>query len=80
MSLKTLNIHETKTKLSAILIEIEKTGKSVIICRNGKPVATLNPYKGNEGGRLDKHPMMSNIQIKYDPTEELTEDEWGEIG
>lgn len=72
-----LNIHEAKTKLSAVLVEIEKTGKRFVICRNGKPVAELVPLKRKAAGRLGRHPTMSNIAINYQPTEELTDDEWG---
>ncbi len=78
MSAQMLNIHEAKTRLSSVLMEIEKTGESYIICRNGKPVATLSPFKSH-GSRLGKHPVMSNIQVNYDPTEELTDEEWGQI-
>lgn len=74
-----LNIHEAKTKLSAVLANIEKTGESVMICRNGKPVAELGPIKKYRGNRIGKHPMMSKIKINYDPTEELTDEEWGAI-
>jgi len=74
-----LNIHEAKTKLSAVLAQIEKTGNKVLICRNGKPVAELSPVKTGVGSRLGKHPVMSNIQINYDPTEDMADDEWGEI-
>ncbi len=76
---KKLNIHEAKTKLSAVLAHIEKTGDKVLICRNGKPIAELSPVKGGVGSRLGKHPVMSNIQINYNPAEELTEEEWGDI-
>ncbi|MBI9085189.1 MAG: type II toxin-antitoxin system Phd/YefM family antitoxin [Desulfobacterales bacterium] len=78
--MQTLNIHEAKTKLSAVLMQIEKTGDSFVICRNGKPVAELIPYKQRKGGRLAYHPVMSEIRIDYDPTDPLTDDEWGELG
>jgi prevent-host-death family protein len=74
-----INIHEAKTKLSQVLAQIEKTGESVVICRNGKPIAELGPLKRRSGGRLGKHPVMSKIKINYDPTEALTEEEWGHI-
>lgn len=74
-----LNIHEAKTKLSAVLAQIEKTGRKVLICRNGEPVAELSPIKKGVGSRLGKHPIMSKIQIHYDPTEDLSDEEWGEI-
>jgi antitoxin (DNA-binding transcriptional repressor) of toxin-antitoxin stability system len=72
-----LNVHEAKTRLSAVLMEIEKTGKTFLICRNGKPVAEMIPYK--RPSRLAYHPTLSRIEIGYDPVEELSEDEWGEI-
>ena len=79
MHTQKLNIHEAKTKLSAVLAKIEKTGKKVLICRNGKPIAELSPIKGGVGMRLGKHPVMSKIRINYDPTEALTDEEWGDI-
>lgn len=80
MEFRRINIHEAKTKLSAVLMQIEKTGKPVVICRNGKPVAELNPYRQRkEGQRLQVHPVMGKIGIDYDPIEELAEDEWGAI-
>ncbi len=77
MPTQMINVHEAKTKLSAVLAQIEATGQSVLICRNGKPVAELGPLKKRSGGRLGKHPMMSKIKVNYDPTEAMTEEEWG---
>ena len=74
--MKTLNIHETKTHLSALLKEIEETGERVVICRNGKPVADLTAHQRVD--RLAVHPSLSDIKINYDPTEPLSEDEWPE--
>jgi prevent-host-death family protein len=73
---KIVNLHEAKTKLAALLAEIEKTGERVIICRYGKPVADLIPHR--KRSRLEPHPVMSNVRIDYDPTEPLPEDEWRE--
>lgn len=74
-----LNIHEAKTKLSSVLMRIEKTGESVVICRNGRPVAELGPIKQRRGSRLEVHPVLSDVQINYDPIEDLDEHEWGDI-
>ncbi|MBU0676929.1 MAG: type II toxin-antitoxin system prevent-host-death family antitoxin [Verrucomicrobia bacterium] len=74
--MKTLNIHEAKTKLSAVLAEIEQTGEVYLICRNGKPIADLVPHQRPD--RLKTHPMVRDVRIKYDPTEPATEDEWPE--
>ena len=75
--MQNVNIHEAKTKLSAILLDVEQKGETYLICRNGKPVAKLVPHKKKD--RLTYHPALSKIKIKYDPTEELSTEEWGEI-
>lgn len=41
---KTVNMHETKTRLSALLALVEE-GEGIVICRAIKPVAQLEPYK-----------------------------------
>lgn len=74
--MKIVNIHEAKTKLSALLAEIEATGEKVLICRHGKPVADLIPRR--KRSRLEPHPEMRQIHINYDPTEPLVADEWPE--
>jgi prevent-host-death family protein len=38
--MKTVNVHEAKTTLSALLAEVEE-GEQVVIARNGKPIAQL---------------------------------------
>ena len=72
-----LNIHEAKTRLSAVLSEVEKKGETFLICRNGRPVAELIPHKRRS--RLTYHPVMRNIKIGYNPIEDLSDEEWGEI-
>lgn len=42
-----VNIHETKTRLSALLVDVEK-GHSFIIARAGTPVAKVVPFKPEE--------------------------------
>ena len=74
--MKTVNIHEAKTNLSSVLKEIETHGETFLICRNGKPVADLVPH--NRKNRTAPHSVMSKIQINYDPTETLSENEWPE--
>ncbi len=74
--MKTLSVHEAKTRLSAVLADIEATGESFLVCRRGKPVADLVPHR--KRSRLKPHPVMSRIRIEHDPTEPLAEDEWPE--
>jgi antitoxin (DNA-binding transcriptional repressor) of toxin-antitoxin stability system len=74
--MKTLNVHEAKTRLSAVLAEVERSGEVFLICRNGCPVAELSPHRRRN--RLDPHPVMRKVRIRYDPTEPLQPDEWQE--
>lgn len=39
--MKTVNVHEAKTTLSKLLEEVER-GETIIIARNGKPIAELS--------------------------------------
>ena len=71
--MKTINVHEAKTRLSAVLAEIEN-GEKYLICRNGHPVAELVPHV--KKSRLTAHPIFSRVRIKYDPTEPLSPEEW----
>jgi prevent-host-death family protein len=72
--MKTLNIHEAKTHLSSILLQVAEKGETYLICRNGTPVADLIPHKKKD--RLCRDTVMSKIKINYDPTEPLTSGEW----
>jgi prevent-host-death family protein len=71
-----VNIHEAKTRLSALLADVEKTGQTVRICRNGKAVADLVPHRHRD--RLSPHPVMGRLTLDYDPVEPLASDEWPE--
>jgi antitoxin (DNA-binding transcriptional repressor) of toxin-antitoxin stability system len=74
--MKTVNTHEAKTHLSRILEEVEH-GEVYIISRNGVPVAELRARR--PAPRSEPDPVLSRIAVHFDPTEELTPDEWGEI-
>jgi antitoxin (DNA-binding transcriptional repressor) of toxin-antitoxin stability system len=74
--MKTLNVHEAKTRLSWLLAEVEEKGEVFLICRNGQPVAELIPHVRKT--RLKPHPMLRRIRIDYDPTESLSAEEWPE--
>jgi prevent-host-death family protein len=71
--MKIVNLHEAKTKLSALLAEVEKKGEKILICRHGKPIADLVPHC--KSSRLEPHPVMCKIRIDYDPIEPLAKDE-----
>lgn len=75
----TANMHEAKSRLSALVKAVEEDDEVVVICRNGKEVAEIRrrsqpkPFKRN----LTPDPSLRVIFAPgYDPTETLTEDEW----
>ncbi|MEX2444685.1 MAG: type II toxin-antitoxin system prevent-host-death family antitoxin [Alkalispirochaeta sp.] len=74
--MKTVNTHHAKTHLSRILEEVEH-GEVYIISRNGVPVAELRARP--RASRTDVDPILSQITVNFDPTEELSGDEWGEV-
>lgn len=73
--MKTVNVHDAKTRLSAILADIDASGETYVVCRNGKPVADLVPHV--KRSRLQTHPLLSRVRVTCDLTAPLTEDEWG---
>jgi antitoxin (DNA-binding transcriptional repressor) of toxin-antitoxin stability system len=75
----TVNTHKAKTTLSALLAAVETKGETVIICRNGKPVAELRSPSSLAPGksRLTPDPRLAG-RILYDPTEPATEEDWPE--
>lgn len=72
--MKALNVHETKTNLSSILAQVEMQGEKFTICRNGKPIADLVPHQ--KKSRLEPHPLLSQVKVKYDLTAPLTQEDW----
>lgn len=72
--MKSVNVHEAKTGLSGLLAEVEKSGKRVVICRNGKPIADLVPHHREVSMAADK--KLGAIKVNYDPTEEVDEADW----
>ncbi len=75
----TVNVHEAKTNLSSLLAKIESKNESVIICRNGKPVAELR--KAHAAARLKTLPppnLAMAIKVHGDPTAPLDADEMPE--
>lgn len=55
--MRTLNVHETKTNLSRLLVDVE-AGETVTIARAGKPVARLVPIGGEAVAPLRRIGML----------------------
>ena len=73
----TVNTHEAKTRLSALLEAVAEQGEWVRICRNGKPIADLRPIP-KAGNPLSPDETLSKIQFNEDPSLPLNVEDWPE--
>ena len=74
--MKTINMHEAKTRLSKVVEEITRTGEVYLLCRNGKPVAELRAYSPPEN-ILEVDPALA-VEFLEDPTRPMDPGEWPE--
>lgn len=62
-----INIHDAKSKLSALLVSVEN-GEDVVIARAGKPVARIVPYVKAPGGMLLGLAQSATLRIPDEAT------------
>jgi antitoxin (DNA-binding transcriptional repressor) of toxin-antitoxin stability system len=70
-----VNTQEAKTRLSALLVAVEK-GETVVICRNDRPVAELRAIRPAVKDPLKQHPELSGVVFHEDPVRPLERDDW----
>jgi prevent-host-death family protein len=72
-----VNTHEAKTRLSALLDIVESGKDTVVICRNGRPIADLVRH-AEPAPKLSRRGMFPELKgtILTDPTLPLDEDAW----
>lgn len=69
---QTVNIHEAKTRLSALLTQVEQ-GEEVVICRANQPIARLEPYHpepqprqlGEAKGKFEMAPDFDELPEEF---------------
>lgn len=78
----TANMHEAKSRLSALVKAVEEQGETVILCRNGKEVAEIIPRRTSQAKAIRRLVADPALRVTfapgYDPTEPASEDEWPE--
>ena len=72
-----VNTHEAKTRLSALLNIVESGKDTVVICRNGRPIADLVRH-AEPAPKLSRRGTFPELKgtILTDPTLPLDEDAW----
>ena len=73
-----INIYEAKTQLSRLVAAVETRGETVILCRNGTPVADLVPHHKGRYVTLEPDPALRGARYTGDPTAALGAEEWPE--
>ena len=73
--MNSIPIHEAKSKLSGLVSTVERDGEEVLICRYGKPVARLVPYRPRKRSRVDRR--LSKVRYSDDLTLPTVE-EWSD--
>ncbi len=72
-----VNVHEAKTTLSALLVAVEEKGESILICRNGKPVAKLVPITENPVNHFKCNPRLK-VVFHENPMTPVPPEAWPE--
>jgi antitoxin (DNA-binding transcriptional repressor) of toxin-antitoxin stability system len=75
--MKVVNVDEPKTRFSRLLAEVEKSGRRIVICRNGEPIADRVPHRRDVSMAADE--KLGAIEIGYDPTEKAGEGDWPSV-
>ena len=70
--MKQVNIHEAKTTLSQLLVDVEN-GEEVVIARAGQPVARL--VKAEPKGKVLREPGALKGQIWFAPDYDKADEE-----
>lgn len=68
----TVNIHDAKTRLSSLLSTVETENKRITICRAGKPIAEIIPYKKKK--RSSVKAALKPLKVSGDLTAPISED------
>ena len=73
-----VNIYEAKTQLSRLVAAVETRGETIVLCRNGTPVADIVPHHKGRDITLEPDPELRGARYVEDPTAPLQPEEWPE--
>jgi antitoxin (DNA-binding transcriptional repressor) of toxin-antitoxin stability system len=74
---KAVNIYEAKAHLSRLIADLQRTGKSITICRNRVPVADLIPHR-KKNNPLRQDQKLKGARFHGDPCAPAAEEDWPE--
>jgi prevent-host-death family protein len=78
MKIIKVNMHQAKTSLSRLVQAVEERGETVVVCRNGRPVARLVPHTGESLDHFRRDPRLAGVLME-DPVTPLPPEAWPEV-
>lgn len=73
-----VNIYEAKAHLSKLIAEVERTGKTITICRHHEPVVDLVPHRPAMRDPLEPDPELKGAVFRGDPCAPVGDEDWPE--
>jgi prevent-host-death family protein len=70
-----VNIYDTKARLSELIRQVERTGRAVTVCRNGKPVVDLVAHR-EVADPLKSDSSLRGAVFHGDPCAPVDERDW----
>lgn len=72
--MQTIRASEFKSKCLGLMDTVAATGETLVVTKNGKPIAELRPYSG---GRIDTpFGLHKNLELNGDVIAPLEEEQW----
>lgn len=75
MSRTVVSLHDAKAHLSQLIAEVERTGNTVTICRNRKPVVDLVTHR-KAPDPLTRDPSLAGAVFHGDPCAPVVDEDW----
>lgn len=75
----TVNTHDAKTNFSSLLHSVEIDSETILVCRNGHPIAEIHPLLKPRKKGLPAPNLELTLNINYDPTEPLEREDLPEV-
>lgn len=73
-----VNLREAKRALFQLVKALEERGETVVVCRNGCPVARLVPYAEGSRDHFRRDPRLAGV-LREDPIAPLPPESWPEL-
>ena len=72
--MQTIQASEFKARCLALMDQVAATGETLVVTKNGKPVAELRPYQG--GRTASPFGLHPTVRIHGDVISPVADDDW----